>query len=247
MSAGAVNSGGNQIGTMYVGVSTTGQATGQVAAGGGDLRVGNLYLGFTNGGTAEGRMALSGMTLAADNVLAGSGAGATGYLRLVDSTATVFDQFRLLAGELSLDDSLMTVGNEFTLGADATLRIDIDGLLRGDEYGAIDAALANLDGLLALDFTDLLPGAGTMVFDLVRSGAVDGIVGDFSSLLFTGLQSGYSVLAGVELDGVEVYRVRVTRHAVPEPATWALVIASLLSVSLMRAAHRTRCRSRAGR
>jgi hypothetical protein len=247
MTAGAVNSGGNQIGTMYVGASTTGQATGNFAAAGGDLRVGNLYLGFTNGGTAEGRMALSGMTLAADNVLAGSGAGATAHLSLFDSTATVFDQFRLLAGELSLDNSLMSVGNVFTLGDAATLRIDIDGLLRGDEYGAIDAGLANLAGALAVDFTDFLPVGDTMVFDLLRSGGADGILGDFGAFFFTGLQAGYSVFAGVELDGVEVYRLRVTRQSVPEPATWALVMACLLSVSLVRAAQRTRCPSRTGR
>jgi hypothetical protein len=130
----------------------------------------------------------------------------------------------------------MTVANGFTLGTGATLNIDIDGLLRGSEYGAIDAGLASLSGVLAIDFSDLVPLAGTMVFDLLRSGAIDGILGDFASVTFTGLQSGYSVLAGIELDGVEVYRVRVVSQSVPEPGTLALLLSCLGAALWIRVA-----------
>src|SRR5690606_9685047 len=111
---------------------------------------------------------------------------------------------------------------------------NIDGLLRGSQYGAIDAHFALLDGVLAIDLGDLDFVGDLLVFDLLRSGDVDGIQGDFDSFLFTGLQSGYSALARVELDNFEVYRLRIMRQAVPEPGTWALLLGAWLAMSFAR-------------
>jgi len=237
LSVGALDMGAAaRINSLSIGTSGAGQATGALSAGSGTLRVGNLFLGNTTTGSADGTLQLQTANFVADNVLAGSGAGGTAHISLRDSTATIADAFTLSNGDLLLDNSLMTVANGLTLGAGATLNIDIDGLLRGSEYGAIDAGLATLNGVLAIDFSDLVPLAGTMVFDLLRSGAIDGILGDFASVTFIGLQSGYSVLAGIELDGVEVYRVRVASQSVPEPGTWALLLSCVGAALWLRVA-----------
>jgi len=113
------------------------------------------------------------------------------------------------------------------LGDAAALMMAIEGPQRGDFYGAIDASVATLAGDLRVDFTGLLPFADTMVFDLLRSGSADGISGDFANLSFIGLLDGYSLLAGIELDGVEVYRLRLSRIEVPEPGSLGLLLLSL--------------------
>jgi hypothetical protein len=94
------------------------------------------------------------------------------------------------------------------------------------------------------DFTDLAFVDNTMVFDLLRSGSVDGISGDFTSFLFTGLQNGYSVIAGVELDGVEIYRVRVAPQSVTEPGTLSLLLSCLVVALMSRALPVRRLESR---
>jgi hypothetical protein len=198
------------------------------------LRVGNLSVGNTSTGSAQGTLQLQSANLEANNVFAGSGAGGVGFVSLRDATATIANDFTLTNGDLSLDDSLLTVANAFTLGAGATLSIDIDGLLRGSEYGAIDAGLASLAGILSIDLTDLAFAGDTFVFDLLRTGGVDGISGDFGSLLLTGLQGGFAAVAGVELDGVEIYRLRLTRQTVPEPATWTLLLSCLVAALMRR-------------
>jgi hypothetical protein len=229
--------GASQIANLGIGTSdANGHGTGTLAAGGGVLRVGTLQLGVTTGAgaTAVGTLALTGTAFIAQTVVAGSGAGGTAHISLRQSPTTIIDTFTLLSGDLLLDDSLMTVGNLLTLGGDAALAIDVDGLLRGSQYGAIDAALASLAGALVVDFSDFVP-VGDAVFDILRSSAADGIAGDFTSFLFTGLHAGYTAYAGIELDGVEVYRVRITQVvAVPEPMTLALVLPLLIVVLAVR-------------
>jgi hypothetical protein len=124
------------------------------------------------------------------------------------------------------------VGGFLAIGAGAELEIDIEGAVRGSEYGAIDARQAVLGGILGIDFTDFAPTADSEVFDLLRSGGADGIWGDFASLSFIGVQDGYSAVAGIELDGVEVYRVRLTRNSVPEPPSVALFLVALTMLAM---------------
>jgi len=128
---------------------------------------------------------------------------------------------------LALDRSHLGIGDTFTFGDAALMHLAIDGLGRGTEYGAIDAAQVLLDGALELDFSELLFGGNSAVFDLIRSGSADGIAGDFDAFSFLNLPTGFSATAGLEVDGVEVYRVRLQRNEVPEPASWLLAVIGL--------------------
>jgi len=226
LSAGALDMGPSSIGGLNIGNSSTGQATGSMTVGGGTLRAGNVFIGTTSTGSAHGSLELTNTLLEAGSVLAGFNGGIA-HLAFTDSDGTVSDDFRLLGGSLSLTRSLLDVGDEFVLGDAAALMMAIEGPQRGDFYGAIDAAVATLAGELQVDFTGLLPFADTMVFDLLRSGSADGISGDFANLSFIGLLDGYSLLAGIELDGVEVYRLRLSRIEVPEPGSLGLLLLSL--------------------
>jgi hypothetical protein len=235
LNVGTFDTGANRIETLAIAVAgSDGQARGELKTGGGNLNVGSLFVGIDNGGTAEGHLSVTETLANIDRVVAGTGDSGTATMRLVDSTMNVAEGFSLFNGELSLDDSLLTVGDVFTLGEGATLRIDIDGIVRGAEYGAVDAGSASLDGTLAVDLTDLILG-GSMVFDLLRSSTLDGILGDFDNLLLTGLQSGYTSYGGIEVVGnVEVYRLRIASTAVPEPGSIALVLACFAGMLVMR-------------
>jgi hypothetical protein len=237
VSVGALDMGPNSIPTLLIGNSSTGQATGSMTVGGGTLRAGNVQVGATGTGSALGSLALENAVLEAGSVLAGINGGIA-HLAFTDSDAVVAEDFRLLDGTLSLERSLLVVGDEFVLGDSAALQIAIEGAARGDYYGAIDAAIATLAGGLQVDFTGLLPSGDTMVFDLLRSGSADGISGDFASLSFIGLLDGYSLLAGIELDGVEVYRLRLVRSQVPEPGILSLLLLSLGGLGVVARARR---------
>jgi hypothetical protein len=217
-----------------VGVASGGgQATGRLIAADSDLTLGQLSVGGNFGGvSASGLIDLQRSVLRASAVSAGAGPSAAATLQLLDSSMLVDNEFSLAQGILSLDDSLLEVGGTLMLGSGATLGIDIDGLLRGDEYGAIDAALAMLDGVLNLTFDDLLAVSGLMTFDLIRSASANGITGDFDSVSFSGLPDGYFLTSGVVLDGVEVYRVQLAR--VPEPGTLLLLLGGLATLLVSR-------------
>ncbi len=235
LAVGTLAMGANSLSSLSIGTSGVGgQAQGSLAIGGGTLRVGDLRLGTTTGGSALGQLALHDAALAADSVEAGIGAGATAELSLVDASANIIGDLTLLSGELSLQRSLVSVGGLLTFGDDAELQVGIDGLLRGTEYGAIDAMLAILSGMLTVDFSSLAFTTDTMVFDLLRSGSADGISGDFGTLAFIGLAPGYVATAGVELDSVEVYRVHVARISVPEPGTCVLFGIALAGLAFSR-------------
>ena len=71
-------------------------------------------------------------------------------------------------------------------------------------------------------------GGTSAVFDILRSGSVNGITGDFEAFSFLNLAPNYSATAGIELDGgIEIYRVRLTRNDVPEPASLLLLLPGL--------------------
>ena len=89
-----------------------------------------------------------------------------------------------------------------------------------------------LDGLIEIDFGDLVFSGSSAEFDIVRSGGLNGIDGGFDNVSFINLLSGYAATAGIEqINGQEVFRVRLARTDVPEPSS---VVMALLGLALLR-------------
>lgn len=233
---GSIAMAGNTLVGVDIGTSAAnGRATGALEVNGGTLRADTVKLGITTGGSASGRLALNGANLEANTVRAGTGGG-TAQIQLSNSQLSVAQDMALINGLLGLERSRLRVGNAFTLGNDALTHIEIDGLTRGTQYGTIDALAAALDGRIEFDFGDLLFGGASAVFDILRSGGINGITGDFDAFSFLNLAPNYSATAGIELDaGVEVYRVRLARiTAVPEAGSVLLLLLGLSALAAAR-------------
>lgn len=223
---------GHHMRSLMVGSSLSGQAQGELSLRGGVLRAIDAEIGTTRTGSALGRFLLSGAELQTTRLLAGDGAGARAELEFVDALATITDDFSLGNGRLELERSLVLVGDQLALGRGALLHVDVDGLARGDGYGAMNAASALLGGLLEVDFEDLVFGGVAAVFDLVRSGSALGVLGDFAGVSFLNLPAGYRAWAGIERDGVAVYRVHLALATVPSIGSLALAALGLCALLL---------------
>jgi hypothetical protein len=169
------------------------------------------YAGVNSGGHADGTWILHDGTYSSRRLVVGLNEGtgtATGRLHL--------DRMLVDTDDLVLDDG-------------ATIEIDVLGLLRGLEYSAIDAAVAKLDGDLAVAF---VAPAQLGVYDLIISGAIDGITGDFDSVSIAGLGADQQAFWEIETaaTGVEVFRL----YVVPEPASAALLALGLLALAAAR-------------
>jgi len=230
---------GQRFSQVQVGTAVVGEARGVLEVNGGVMRAGQMQVGVAQGGSAHGSLHLLGTDLEATALQAGTGGGSA-YITLENTQASFLDDFVLNTGMLSLDRSLLDVGNQFTLGADAMLRVAIGGLGRGTEYGAINASSAMLDGFLDLDFSTLAFVDATMSFDLVFGAEI--IFGDFKGFSYNGLATGYSVFTGIEaFNEASVYRVTLARAAnVPEPGTLLLLLVSLPALMWISIAARAR-------
>jgi len=121
-------------------------------------------------------------------------------------------------GRFSADRGLSEVGT-LTLGANAEVTTDINGPMRGSEddrgYHAFDVTSATLDGELNIQFNYIPNGGDT--FDLIRSGSIDGIQGNFAKVNASGLNNGLGIQTSIVIDGgVEVFRITIT-GTVEEP------------------------------
>jgi fibronectin-binding autotransporter adhesin len=248
LSRGAINMAattpGGDPANVGIGVALEGgHAVGRLLADESTLSLGRVSIGVTSGdmpSSAHGVLSLLDSELEALRVTAGIGFGAGAEISLVNSLMHVADDFLLGAGSLHLENSLLTA-NTFELRDNATLTIDINGLLRGLEYGAIDAHHAQLAGVLRITMGNLLPFGPLLLFDLVRATPTGAIFGDFSSILFFDVPVGYSAFAGLEFDGSDVYRLRL--EAVPEPGLLLMVSGGLIAVCLRRRTRAARSRA----
>lgn len=232
---GSVDSRLGGLGVLQVGVVRSalpgGEARGELNVGGGTLAIIGARIGDGGLGTALGRVALQATRFTAEDVIAGRGPGGRAELVFSDVLAQV-DRMQLDTGLWSLERSHADVRDHLDLGADSLLHVEVDGLRRGDGYGAIDAARAVLGGALEVDFGDLVFGGDSAVFDLLRSASASGIAGDFlRGVSFVNVPAGYRAWGGQELDGVEIYRVHLERLAVPAPGTLALLLTVLLPLT----------------
>lgn len=170
-----------------------------------------------------------------------------GEMTLTDSELTVGGDLRLglssnqgaLFGEgsLGLTRTLADVTGELLLDIGAEIHLGIDGLIRGSEYGAIDAHDATLMGDLFVDF-NFLPILETLSFDLIVTELIDGIIGNFDNVSILGL-TGYSTTTEIVIDtvnnqSVEIYRLNLVRRGVPEPETLVLLCLGLVGLGFTR-------------
>ena len=212
----------------------------------------NLGVGASNSPSSapmSGKLSLqnSTMDVGGNAIIGPQYQGGAGVLELTDSTLRVHGAVMRVGqssnngtlfgdGAVSVERSLVDVDNLLRLDIGSSLNFAIDGLARVSEYGAFDVGTAELDGLLNIDLgLALFPLLGVVHFDLIVSSLLDGISGDFDVVNLTGLASGYAASYGVVVDqGVEIYRLSLTRGQVPEPGTLALLVLALLGMLSMQ-------------
>ncbi len=244
----SVTSGGLTAGDLQVGVSEdAGNSTGSLQVAGG-ASLGLLEVGVATGtGTADGSATLVGDASMVDvNVGSPFGAGnAKGSLTLRDGNVSVSGGFVIVGdvfgfgsggvpnGRLALENALLDTDSTMALGDGSTLAIQFNGLARGTEFGAIDAAdFGVAGGDLELDF-QFLPTVGDQ-FDLVRldfPGST--IVGSFQNVTTAGLPEGLEVALNRHSDDPNFGEI-LELSIVPEPGYGGLVFAVFTWSVLLR-------------
>ncbi|MBT5050292.1 MAG: hypothetical protein HOM58_17465, partial [Rhodospirillaceae bacterium] len=204
---------GNGAGSLHVGLTDSntlaGDADGTLSVDGnvsGFQFVNVGVVGFGAAGNATGALTVNNGDFSADALLVGTSSG----------TGTAM-------GTFDLNDNLGIIDNAMVLGDGSTVALGIGGLMRGVEYGAIDADFTILGGILDLAFS-FTPTAGD-IFDLVISGSDTSIFGDFVAVNFSGLAAGTLASFGIVIDtvngmDVEIYRLEIgTGKPIPDPPT----------------------------
>ncbi len=178
---------------------------------------------------------------------------ASGTLNLRDSQMTVQDNLLVasdpfsqggVTGLLNLERSHLDIGGDMTLGDGTTLHFGIEGLLRGESYGAIDVAgVAALAGMAEIEFASGFDFAAALNMDIdliiaetfSLTDAFTNEVFDtfFDAVGFVGLADGFVAKAFV-VDGIDsdIFRVRLTRA--PEPGALGLILAGLIGLGFAK-------------
>jgi fibronectin-binding autotransporter adhesin len=170
-------------GTLSAAVANAGMLTG---TGGGVSRFNGAV---TNSGIVSasgGTMAFSGGYTQTDGLLGLTGGNISGDLRLLGGMltggGTVFGNLENLGGTVSPGASpgVLTVGGNYTQGADGILMMDIGGFLPGSGFDLLAVAgAATLDGTLNISqYGGFISNLGD-AFELLTS---DRLMGDFSAL-----------------------------------------------------------------
>lgn len=173
---------------------------------------GDLMVGRTAGsGNADGSVSIAGnlvgfLDVSVGGTDPGSTGSAQGFLSLDQSLATAGRMVIAVSGgagaamgTVELNESLVNLAADLTLGPGSGLIVQVDGLSRGTDYGAIDAATAALDGTIDILF-EFAPPPGSHSFDLIRAtDSGSAIVGNFApgGVTVSGLAASYTVTTGI--------------------------------------------------
>ena len=192
-------------------------------------------------GTVEALGIVSGRVVQVGVSELGATGAATGRLILHDDmTATMMTVGRNLSGsggpaigEVTLDNAILTV-DEIILGEGSDTLFHIDGLLRGDEYGAINAFNVTLFDLpgesMGQAMFNCVPTLGTHHFDLIIAPLLagpSGINGTFSEFNVLGLDPMFTWSTGYVTEfNVDFFRLTIT-STIPEPITAVLGLMGL--------------------
>ena len=264
---GAVRDGSGRVilndSTLTATADPTRFLTGSVSLNGGDTSLtassshialdGNLLVQFDTSATDGDKavMTMTGGTLAVGGTV-GIGdfrPGSRGEISLNGTEATVGGNLLVgrsanagaLFGEalLHLDGSLMDVSGSLLLDLGGVLSFGVGGLGRGlGGYGALDLALANLQGGNAMvDFAGLTGPLGFLTADFDLISVLSGFTGDFGLVSIMNIPVGYAASHGFFIEGEgDVWRVTLTREVapVPLPAGAWLLLSALAGLGLMR-------------
>lgn len=125
--------------------------------------------------------------------------------------------------------TFVTFQHDMTLGAGATLEIELGGLLPGFEHDALDVfGTARLDGALSVALIDGFGLDLNQTFDILRAGELVGMFDGLAEGGRVGTFGGYDLFityAAGDGNDVRLYTSSVT--AIPEPQTYALLLAGL--------------------
>jgi hypothetical protein len=183
-----------------IGGTATGEATFTTGTVSGFNNI-NVGVGGIGGGTANGTVLLeNAIIIGTDMFVGGHQNPAASALGLVSLDQSLID----LSGSLFL-------GGPNALGGGSNLFFELDGLTRVDEYGAINANTAFLDGMAAILF-NFIPTVGVHTFDLIRTQtALGGIDGDFlTNPDIFGLDTSFTAVTDIVQDGsFDIYRLTI--------------------------------------
>jgi hypothetical protein len=197
---------------------------------------GTFTIGSTGSVTGPGAYLQSAGTTFVDGLLnAGGGVNVAGGL--LKGTGTISGPVTVNGGTVAPGHSpgLLTFTGNIDIQSGG-VSIEIGGLTRGSQYSAINAGSINLGGLLTVSLVDLgggvfAPQAGSK-FDILDASS---ITGSFSSFVLADLGSGLTWTHGIVAlgNGVQAYELGVISAPVPEPETYAMMLAGLGLLGVM--------------
>jgi len=192
----------------------------------------NTYTGNTT--VTAGSLLISGNQSSATGVVTVAPGATLGGSGIIGGATTI-------NGNLQPGNSpgILTFTNNLTLSSTAVTTMEINGTARGSQYDGINVgSLLTYDGTLTLALGTTF-GVGTYSFNLFDFGSQSGtfsvinLTGDYSGSL-TGSGDVRGLTSGVNTWTFTHSTGDLGLTVIPEPATWALLAASLTALVLFR-------------